>query len=145
VTRRRTKIAGVIAFATILVVGIGSQVIPASIESIDTCVQHWEDPNFGGDTWAVCSTTPSNVKDSDLSNNTNNLHNGCNRVSNTSSTWNDCISSAKVANLPASYKVLWYQDSSYSGLVACSDANGNSQSNLPNDIISSFRIVAGSC
>jgi len=141
----RKSVAIAAGIGALAVVGILATVQPLAAE---VCITVYEDSGQGGDHTAFCAVGATNVKDANLGDNTAGLHNGCNRGLNQSSTWNDCISSATVAILPANTKVQWWRDINYAGgLLACFDANGTYQMNLSgtSDLISSFRIVAGSC
>lgn len=146
-TRKR---AGLGIGAMVLAVGalgLGSQVIGPL--AVDTCVTNYEDANLAGDSLAVCDTNPNNVKIANLTQYTTGLHNGCNRIINQSSTWNDCISSARTANLGSTRRVRFYGDIQYGGSVLyCVDTAGNATTNFGGgnaERISSFRNESGNC
>lgn len=142
-TPRRVAVGlGAVALAVVGVLAVSIQPLAS-----DMCVQVYEDASQQGDTMSVCNT-PANLKVPNLNTYTTGLHGGCNRSVNQSSTWNDCISSGRIAALPAAQAVKFYQDTSYGALVACFDQNGSyaiDLSGAPNDLISSFRVVGGNC
>lgn len=144
--RNQKALGAGVLLAVVAVFAIGSQVVPLST---DTCIGNYEDAGAAGDSMVVCAIPATAVAVSNLGTHTEGLHSGCNRGVNQSSTWSDCISSAKVTNLPAGTKALWYQDTSYGSVVKCYDTDGNSgvidMSGGANDVISSFRILGGNC
>lgn len=146
-TRRR--ILAAVSAAVLAGVGILAATGVIGPQSIDTCVSNWEDAGASGDTMTVCNVTPANLKVPNLETHTEGLHGGCNRGINQSSSWSDCISSAKVAHLTANNKVVWYGNTNYGNQVACWDTDGNSPTitftGNANDVISSFRILGGNC
>lgn len=144
---RRIAAVSIVAVIVLAGLGLATQIIgPAAV---DVCVAMFEDQSGGGDTFATCNTSPSQVKNSNLTTVTTGLHNGCNRGLNQSSSWSDCISSASIANLPANQSVRFYQDTGYSGQILCYSTPGSHliQLNVPatNDKTSSFRILGGVC
>jgi hypothetical protein len=136
--------AGIFAIATAVgIVAVG----PLSTEAIDMCVTNWENGSQSGDSMTVCAT-PANLHVSNLGTHTENLVNGCQRSVNVSSTWSDCISSARVSALPPNYRVRWYQDTNYGAVLACRSTDGTTNVDLTgpaNDLISSFRVEGGNC
>lgn len=142
----RRRVAAVVATVAVVAAGIGAVLIQP--RAIDTCIQVYEDAGGAGDTMTVCDT-PANLKVPNLGTVTTGLHNGCNRGINQSSSWSDCISSARVTHLTANNKAVFFQDTSYSGQVWCIDADGDTGpfnfTGGANDVISSFRVLGGNC
>lgn len=115
--------------------------------AVEMCVTNFENGGQSGDQMTVCAT-PANLKVPNLGTHTEGLHSGCQRSVNTSPTWSDCISSARVSALPPNYRVRWYQDTSYGAVLACRSTDGTTNVDLtgvPNDLISSFRVEGGNC
>lgn len=142
--RKAAAIIGGVALgiATLFVVG---EVTP---KAPDICVTYYEDAGQSGDHNAACAIGATNVHVANFGSLTAGLHNGCNRGLNQSSTWNDCISSGSVGLLPAGTKIQWWRDINYGGgLLACYDVDGTHTFDLSgtSDLISSMRIIAGSC
>lgn len=116
----------------------------------NTCVTQYEYANGwnGGDRWTECSTL---IGDADYRNNTNGLHGGCESSATwpaTQGSWHDCVSSFKIDNLPAGYKVQFYRNINYGFENRCIDANGDTLWNfngLENDQNDSYRILSGNC
>ena len=148
-TRRRRAVVGLATAATIAIGLLVGTNLPLGTQALEVCVTSWEDQSGGGDSWTFCEL-PVNLKIPNLGTHTENLHNGCNRGINQSSSWTDCISSAKVYVLPGNYRIRFFQNTSYGIPVFCWDLNGTSgiiQLNWPavNDLISSYRIEGGNC
>lgn len=142
---RRRVLAG--ASAAVLAIAAAAAYVSVQPLAIDMCVTNYENGAQSGDRLTICNT-PSNLKVPNLGNYTTGLVNGCQRSVNVSSTWSDCISSARVSALPANYRVRWYQDVSYGTVLACRSTDGTSNVDLtgvPNDLISSFRVEGGNC
>jgi len=115
--------------------------------AIESCVTVFEDSfNAGlGDSFAICSTTPGNIRISNFINYTTGLHNGCNGLFIQNANWNDCISSVR-ADIPAAYKAVLYANSNYGGgITRCTDGGAYAQFGLWDDQTSSMRVLTGNC
>jgi hypothetical protein len=114
----------------------------------EMCVTSWEDANGAGDSLALCDI-PSGIHVPNLGSYTSGLTNGCNRGINQSSSWSDCISSFKVAALPANYKVVYYASINYANQIYCRSTDGTSGvinlTGSDNDVTSSIRVLGGNC
>lgn len=143
----RRRVARTVASLGLGIAALTGLYIAVQPAAVEMCVQVFEDGSQQGDTMSVCNP-PSTLKVANLAAYTTGLHGGCNRSVNQSSTWNDCISSGRIANMPGSQKVRFYQDINYGAVVACFDTNGSYNIDLsggPNDLISSFRVEGGNC
>jgi hypothetical protein len=141
-SRKSVGIAlGIGALAT---VGILATVQPLAVE---IGVTVYEDANQAGDHLLTTGIAPNYPKRANLTLVTTGLSGGCNRGINQSSTWSDCISSARVSSLPASTKLIFYRDINYSFTQTCYDVDGTHNIDLTStgDTISSFRIIGGNC
>lgn len=121
----------------------------ASTESVEVCVTLYEYGSGGTDNITWCGQIPGTLGDSNLTNNTAGLHNGCDcGILCQSSSWNDCVSRFSYSNLPANYKVKLYWDANYGFGLACLDVNGNGAMTIGgtgNDNTSSWRVEGGNC
>jgi len=102
----------------------------------------------GGDTITKCGL-PSSLGDSNLSNDTAGLNNGCaTSIGADTTNWANCASSFKYAGLPSNYRVVMYANSNYSGRIQCGGVDGSATYNLldaANDNTYSWRVEGGNC
>jgi hypothetical protein len=133
----------------LMALGLLCALAPAAGAATEMCVTIYENGSNGGDAWSRCSTNPTSIKISNLTNYANNLVNGCQDIAPpTNPNWNDCVSSVKITNKPVNYSVEFYDDSNYLGLwVMCFNNNnaGYTLGGIFNDSISSFRVLARRC
>lgn len=142
---RRTASLGIIAG---VIAGTAAVALVITPQAVEIGITVYEDNNQSGDHMLTTGIAPNYPKRANLTLVTTGLVGGCNRGINQSSTWSDCISSAKVTSLPASTKVQWYRDINYGGsLLYCYDVDGSHNIDLTStsDLISSFRVVGGNC
>lgn len=102
----------------------------------DWSVKVCEDTNLNGDCWDHVDIS-SNQHIANLTCCTNNLHNGCNALLQ-SSNWNDCISSVRISGMPSG-KIGLYGNANYNTRLFCYGNGTFNTDGFYNDQISSWR------